>query len=65
LWDGIDESGKSVPHGRYVLHVETSRERGKHTHRSLELDFSQAKRFTAELPKSEESGGFVVSFERY
>jgi len=65
LWDGIDENGKSVSPGRYVLHVETSRERGKHTHRSLELDFSQAKRFTAELPKSEESGGLVVSFERY
>jgi thiamine biosynthesis lipoprotein len=65
LWDGIDESGKSVPPGRYVVHVETSRERGKHTHRSLELDFSEAKRVTAELPNSEESGGLVVAFERY
>ena len=65
LWDGIDESGKPVPPGRYVLHVETSRERGKHTYRSLELDFSQAKHFTAELPTSEESGGLVVSFDRF
>ncbi|HEY7800052.1 MAG TPA: DUF2271 domain-containing protein, partial [Hyphomonadaceae bacterium] len=65
LWDGIDESGKSVAPGRYILHIETSRERGKHTHRSLELDFSKAKRFTAELPKNDESGGLVVSFERF
>ena len=65
LWDGIDESGKPVSAGRYVLHVETSRERGKHTHRALELDFSQAKQFTAEMATSEESGGLVVSFDRY
>jgi thiamine biosynthesis lipoprotein len=65
LWDGTDDSGKSVPAGKYVVHVETSRERGKHTHRSVELDFSEAKQFTAEVPTSEEAGGLVVSFERF
>jgi len=65
LWDGIDEAGNKVAPGTYVLHIETSRERGRHTHRSLELDFSKAKAFTAEIPTSEEAGGVIVSFERF
>lgn len=65
LWDGVDEAGNKVAPGTYVLHIETSRERGRHTHRSLELDFSKAKAFTAEIPTSEEAGGVVVSFERF
>ena len=65
LWDGVDENGEPVPPGEYVLHIETSRERGRHTHRSLELDFSQAKKFSAEIPTSEEAGGLVVSFEKF
>ncbi len=65
LWDGIDEAGNKMAPGKYVLHIETSRERGRHTHRSLELDFTKARTFTAEIPTSEEAGGLVVSFERY
>lgn len=65
LWDGIDESAAKVPPGKYVLHIETSRERGRHTHRSLELDFTKAKAFTAEIPTSEEAGGVIVSFEKF
>ncbi len=65
LWDGVDEDGNKVAPGKYVLHIETSRERGRHTHRSLELDFTKAKAFTAEIPTSEEAGGLVVSFEKF
>jgi thiamine biosynthesis lipoprotein len=65
LWDGIDDSGRKVAAGKYILHVETSRERGRHTHRSLELDVTSAKPFEAELPQNEESGGLQVSFQKY
>lgn len=65
FWDGLDDDNRYVAPGTYVLHVETSRERGQHTHRSLSLDFSRAERFRQEIPKSEEAGGLVVTFDRY
>ena len=49
-WDGVDDAGRAVTPGRYVLHVETSRERGGHTHRTIEGDFSRAREFALELP---------------
>ena len=36
-WDGLDDSGKKVPQGKYVLNIEASRERGGHTVQRLEL----------------------------
>lgn len=65
FWDGVDDAGKPVAAGTYVLHVETSRERGKHTYRSLTLDFGSFKRFVDELPPTEEGGGLRVSFDHY
>lgn len=65
FWDGIDDLGKRVQAGTYVLHVETSRERGKHTYRQLTLDFSQAKRFAQELTPTEEGGGIKVTYDHY
>ncbi len=62
LWDGTDDQFQQVPGGTYVLHIETSRERGKHTHRSLTLDFTLPKKFTDELASTEEAGGVYVSF---
>jgi thiamine biosynthesis lipoprotein len=62
LWDGTDDQFKEVPSGSYVLHVETSQERGKHTHRSLTLDFAAGKRFTNHIPVSEEAGGLTIDF---
>jgi FAD:protein FMN transferase len=62
LWDGTDDQYKPVPGGTYVLHIETSRERGKHTHRQLTLDFSQAKSFTEQIPSTEEAGGLYIDF---
>jgi thiamine biosynthesis lipoprotein len=64
LWDGVDDQGKHMPGGTYVLHIETSRERGKHTHRSLRLDFSEPKTFSDELPSTDEAGGIHVEFYR-
>lgn len=65
FWDGVDDTGNVVPAGTYVLHVETSRERGKHTHRSLTLDFGKFQRFVEVLPPTEEGGGLRVSFDHY
>jgi thiamine biosynthesis lipoprotein len=65
FWDGVDDAGNRVAAGKYVLHVETSRERGKHTHRSLTLDFGKFERFKAELPPTEEGGGLRVGFDHY
>lgn len=65
FWDGVNDAGETVPAGTYVLHVETSRERGKHTYRSLTLDFGKFKRFTEVLPPTEEGGGLRVGFDHY
>jgi thiamine biosynthesis lipoprotein len=65
FWDGVDDAGQAVPAGKYVLHVETSRERGKHTYRSLTLDFGKFQRFTEVLPPTEEGGGLRVGFDHY
>ncbi len=65
FWDGVDDAGEPVPAGTYVLHVETSRERGQHTYRSLTLELGAARRFVQELPPTEEGGGLRVSFDHY
>ena len=64
LWDGTDDQGKAVFGGTYVIHIETSRERGKHTHRSLMLDFSKPEKFANEIPSTEEAGGLAINFYR-
>lgn len=64
-WDGIDDAGKPVKPGKYTLHVETSRERGEHTHRELEVDFSTMRLFDAEMPIDPESGGLQVSMTKF
>jgi len=65
LWDGQDDAGKPLPPGRYTIHVETSRERGRHTHRSVSLDITSPKAASAELEQNGESGGLSVSFETF
>lgn len=36
-WDGLDDAGKKVPQGKYVLNIEASREKGGHSVQRLEL----------------------------
>jgi len=36
-WDGLDDAGKKVPQGKYVLNIEAAREKGGHTVQRLEL----------------------------
>lgn len=64
-WDGIDDAGRPVKPGRYVMNVETSRERGGHSHRRLEIDFSTMRKFEEDIPMDAEAGGLNVSFEKF
>lgn len=64
-WDGIDDAGKPVKPGRYVMNVETSRERGGHSWRRLEIDFSTMRKFEQDIPMDAEAGGLTVSFEKF
>jgi hypothetical protein len=64
-WDGIDDDDRPVPPGRYKIHVETSREGGGHSHRVLEMDFSQPRKFERELPLQADNGGLVVGFDTF
>lgn len=36
-WDGLDDAGKKVAQGKYVLNIEAAREKGGHTVQRLEL----------------------------
>jgi thiamine biosynthesis lipoprotein len=65
FWDGVDDRGAPVAPATYILHVETSRERGKHTYRQLSLDFTRAERFNRVLEPTEEGGGLKVTFDHY
>lgn len=64
-WFGIDDSDKPVPPGKYRLNVETSREKGGHQLRTLDLDMSVGRRFEAELPMTGESGGLALAFQKF
>ncbi|MDP3491750.1 MAG: DUF2271 domain-containing protein [Hyphomonadaceae bacterium] len=65
FWDGVDDAGRPVKPGKYTLHVETSRERGEHTHRTLDVDFSTMRVFDAEMPVDAEAGGLHVSMTKF
>ena len=60
-WSGIDDEWNAVPLGQYTLHLETSQERGKHTHRSITLELGR-ERFKTELPMMQGSGGIEVIY---
>lgn len=64
-WDGIDDDGRPVAPGRYRIHVETSRERGGHAHRFLEMDFSQPRIIEQALPVRPDDGGLEVAFRKF
>ena len=67
-WAGMDDDGHPVPVGKYVLHLETSQERGKHNYRNVTLELGR-NGFRQELPKLEGSGGIEIFYghpsERY
>jgi FAD:protein FMN transferase len=63
-WGAIDDDWKPVPIGKYTLHLETSQEHGKHSHRTVSLDIGD-KRFKMSLPNATDSGGLEITYGHY
>jgi thiamine biosynthesis lipoprotein len=63
-WPGVDDNWQPVPIGKYVLHLETSQERGKHYYRSINIELGR-ERFKTKLPSLPESGGVDISYGHY
>jgi thiamine biosynthesis lipoprotein len=63
-WDGMTDDWQPVPLGKYVLHMETNQERGKHYYRSLNIELGR-ERFKTQLPSLPESGGMVITYGHY
>lgn len=55
VWDGKDDAGKAVPQGRYLVHVEATREHGGHTYASGEVVLGAGQTELA-LPAKDELG---------
>ena len=62
-WDGKDEQGKAVNAGKYLIHIETSREHGDHSYQTIELDVAP-KTATQTLPAQAEIGIVKLNFQR-
>lgn len=60
-WPGTDDDQKPVALGKYILHLETSQERGKHSYRSLPLELGRNS-FRTELPQLEGAGGIGIYY---
>jgi thiamine biosynthesis lipoprotein len=61
FWPGIDDAWNFVPAGEYILHIETSRERGEHTHRSIPLTLGN-KPFETQITPTAEGGGLKIVY---
>jgi hypothetical protein len=64
MWEGRDDADRKVPAGAYTIHIETSRERGRHTHRAMEFVIGQQK-FEKTMDPSPDEGGFTAVFGHY
>lgn len=62
-WDGKDEEGKMVNAGKYLIHIETSREHGDHSYQTIEFDVSP-KSATQTVPAQAEIGTLKLNFQR-
>lgn len=62
-WDGKDDSGKAVPAGQYIVHIETSREHGDHSYQMMNLDV-KAKNSSQSLPAQTEIGSVKMNFQK-
>jgi thiamine biosynthesis lipoprotein len=63
VWDGLDDAGQRVGQGRYIVHVEASREHGTHTYQSFDIELG-AKPAEKSLPAKEEMGGVRLVYGR-
>lgn len=62
-WDGKDDHGKAVSAGKYIIHIETSREHGNHSYQTIEFD-AQAKATSKNLAAQLEIGAVNMKFQK-
>lgn len=62
-WDGLDDAGARVGQGKYIVHVEASREHGTHTYQSFEIELG-SKGIEKALPAKEEMGNVRLVYGR-
>ncbi len=60
-WPGYNDDWKFIPQGEYILHIETSRERGQHTYRTVKITLGKDG-FKTVVPKSAEGGGMQLTY---
>lgn len=60
-WDGLDAAGQRVPQGRYVIHVEATREHGGHTYQSFDVELGAQSVEQVIAPK-DELGALKLAF---
>ncbi|XID74391.1 DUF2271 domain-containing protein [Alkanindiges sp. WGS2144] len=63
VWDGKDEQGKLVNAGKYLVHIETSREHGGHSYQTFELNVAP-QGSSQTLPAQAEIGALKLNFQR-
>lgn len=63
FWPGYDDNFVFLSRGQYVLHIETSRERGQHTHRRIPFTIG-AEAFRITVPPTAEGGGLTLVYEK-
>ncbi|CAN7610603.1 DUF2271 domain-containing protein [Phenylobacterium sp. LjRoot225] len=62
-WDGVDESGKRAPQGRYLIHIEAAREHGGHTYQVIDINLGAAPA-TGAAPAKDELGATKVRYAK-
>lgn len=63
FWPGYNDDWNFVPPGEYLLHIETSRERGQHTHRAIPLTLGRTA-FNTKVAPTEEGGGLTIAYRK-
>src|SRR5262249_47802301 len=62
VWDGMDDKGKAVPPGVYVVHLEVNREFGAHIKNMAATMPCRTKASKADLPGNAEVDGVKIRF---
>lgn len=60
-WDGTNDAGQRMPQGRYIIHIESTREHGGHSYQAFEVELG-AKPVTAKAAASAELGASSVRY---
>ena len=61
IWDGRDDHGRLMPQGQYTLHVECSREHGRHQYEKTALDLRAAP-LAASIDPGAELGAVRIAY---